>query len=385
MKNYVGLSIVVLSLGLAACSQNAERAAQISSSLEANKTSESYLAWEGSEFNPEKLFAEWNRKLIMKEIEVSGVCPEFENLQAQDLVNFENEIRSEANVALLDSCRGALITKLDEYWAANKPVNTKLSAKSRSGQFSFPDNVQFKNLDNGYFGYSGDVGTKEVVLTFDDGPHNHYTDDILASMAQVNAKAIFFMTGTNVNRYPDIVQKIADQGHAVGGHSMSHKCLAANTRCKNNNGGRMFSVEEAMKDIRGTFQAIFKAVGFVDPFFRFPYGESSPELKKQLQSNQVGEFYWSVDSNDWRTYDKNGQPWTGSRMIEEVMGQLNNSSKKRGMLLFHDIQKKTAEALPTLLSRLYYDGYSVVLLKAENTRFMTNPKILRTGSEHLIP
>lgn len=374
MRQHVLLSLVVsLSLGLAACSQRTKVTENINNSVEANAKAESYLAWESSNFNPEKLFAEWNRKLTDKEIEVSGLCGDFTEVAAEDLILFENEIRSEENKSLLLDCRGSLITKMDEFWAANKPV---LNASLDRNQFKFPDNVQYRNLENGYFAVAGDVGNKEVVLTFDDGPSGLYTREILRSMRQVNGKGIFFMTGNNVKKHADIVNEIADDGHAVGGHSMGHLCLPSSSRCKTNNGNAgMLTLPQAMNDIRNTFKAIVSVLGFSDPFFRFPYGESSPDLKNFLKENQVGEFYWSIDSQDWRS-SKDGLPWTPARMVDDIMNQLARNKKNRGMVLVHDIQKKTAEAIPLLLQRLYYGGYSLVLLKSDNADNTANPKIL---------
>lgn len=381
MKMYVMLT-VALSLGLTACSGKTRETEHINKSLQENQKADSYLAWESSEANPERLFVDWNRRLVAKEIETSGLCGDFNGVPAEDLVLFENQIRSEQNKALLLNCQAALITKLDEYWAANRPVvDTTLGDGRTYNNFKFPDNVQYRDLENGYFGVSGDVGNKEVVLTFDDGPSNLYTQQILDSMREVNGKGIFFMTGNNVRKYPRIVQEVANEGHAVGGHSMNHLCLASNSRCKSNNeksGSRMLNLPEAMADIKGTFKEIFKALGFADPFFRFPYGESSPELKSYLKANQVGEFYWSIDSDDWRK-DKDGMPWTPTRMVDDIMNQLSRNSKNRGMILVHDIHKKTAEAVPLLLQKLYYGGYSLVLLKAENSDNVANPTILRNS------
>ena len=88
---------------------------------------------------------------------------------------------------------------------------------------------------------------------------------------------------------------------------------------------------------------------------------------------QVGEFYWSIDSNDWRSRDKSGRAYDATMMIDNVMSELR--SRGRGMILMHDVQKKTAVAMPHLLKRIYDEGFSLVLLKPSGID-RKNPKIL---------
>ncbi len=70
----------------------------------------------------------------------------------------------------------------------------------------------------------------------------------------------------------------------------------------------MLTFDEAVAEIKGGHQAVFDAVGWVDPFFRFPYGESSNELKKYLKANSVGEFFLNVDSEDWKAQSNASMP-----------------------------------------------------------------------------
>jgi len=148
---------------------------------------------------------------------------------------------------------------------------------------------------------------------------------------------------------------------------VTHACLGTRIICYNNN-GRYLSFDEAVEEIKGGHQAVYDVLGWVDPFFRFPYGEISPELRSYLQTNSVGEFYWAIDSEDWKSQPNQG-------MIDNVLRQLE--LRKRGVILFHDIQRKTAESLPQILKELYNRGYSPVLLQAADPEARFNSKIVK--------
>lgn len=342
-----------------------------------NMKAKALVDWDSAPHHPQILFADWNQALIKGKIESADVCKSLLEMNSNDLTLFENEIREEENSALLQECRAQLMKKLDDYWEKVAPKQKsqtqaiEFGAGGEHPQFKFAENIQKRNLENGYFAVSGDTQNNEVILTFDDGPHLNFTPVILAALEEVDAKAIFFEVGKNVRRYPEIVRKVASSGHSIGGHSMSHLCLPFSDLCKRTNRGQVLTVSEAIQDIRSSMAEIFKVLGWVDPFFRFPYGASSRELKAFLRDNQMGEFYWSVDSNDWRAKDQAGKDWTPDRMIDSVMSQLNE--KKRGMVLMHDIQRKTTIALPELLRRLYQDGFSPVLLVPENENEKRDP------------
>ncbi|MNT69450.1 Peptidoglycan-N-acetylmuramic acid deacetylase PdaC [compost metagenome] len=82
----------------------------------------------------------------------------------------------------------------------------------------------------------------------------------------------------------------------------------------------------------------------------------------------MGEFYWAIDSEDWKSQPNQG-------MIDNVLRQLE--LRKRGVILFHDIQRKTAESLPQILKELYNRGYSPVLLQAADPQARFNSKIVK--------
>lgn len=308
MKNVVasGFTLLVTS-SLVACGGGGFNN-DIKQAVSDNQTAESLLQWEQSPANPEKLFIKWQteymtdssrRDSIRKEL-----CEELLSIEPTELTLFETEINSEQNGNLVADCKTELVAKLDAYYEEQRatmevPVNAMVPLASQNN-FKFASNVQKRDLSNGYFARAGDVGPKEVVLTFDDGPSGVYTESILRSLKEVDAKAIFFLLGRNVDQNPEIVKKVAADGHAVGSHSANHACLNSTSACRTTNGGRAFTLDESLAQIRGGHQSIQNVLGWVDPFFRFPYGESSTEMSAFLKRNQVGEFHWNIDSEDWK-------------------------------------------------------------------------------------
>jgi peptidoglycan/xylan/chitin deacetylase (PgdA/CDA1 family) len=144
--------------------------------------------------------------------------------------------------------------------------------------------------------------------------------------------------------------------------------------CRHANDGKILTYEEGVAEIQGGHQAIYDVLGWVDPFFRFPYGEASLELKDYLRKHSTGEFLWNVDSEDWKNKLDNGSPNTPQTVVDNVIAQLK--PRGRGIILFHDIQRRTAEALPLMLKRLKEEGYQPVLLQPKDLQSRFTSKIV---------
>jgi peptidoglycan/xylan/chitin deacetylase (PgdA/CDA1 family) len=181
---------------------------------------------------------------------------------------------------------------------------------------------------------------REVVLTFDDGPHKAFTRPILDALDRHCTKATFFLVGQRALTYPDIAREVARRGHTVGTHTWSHQDLAK------------IESDEAKKEIELGISAVQKLVGQnAAPFFRFPYLSDPSEMRAHLKRRDTGIFSIDVDSYDFKTR-------SATKVISNVMRQLDE--KGRGIILFHDIQPSTAGAIDDLLARLRRDGYRVV-------------------------
>jgi len=186
----------------------------------------------------------------------------------------------------------------------------------------------------------GFLADGEVVLTFDDGPLRAYTKPILEALDAQCTKATFFVVGRMAVSDPEMVQEYARRGHTVGSHTWSHANLQALPPLK------------ARAEIELAFSAVQAALGKpIAPFFRFPYLRDTQSTMTYLEGRQVGMFSIDIDSKDYRTHD-------AATVQRKVMGDLGRM--KKGIILFHDIQRSTAHALPSLLAELKAKGYRVV-------------------------
>ncbi len=181
---------------------------------------------------------------------------------------------------------------------------------------------------------------KEVVLTFDDGPWPNNTPAVLAALAAHCIKATFFPIGKHAIWHPEILKQVAAAGHSIGTHTWSHADLSKKSK------------EEAIREIEMGASAVRMAVaGPTAPFFRFPALRHPPEMVTYLGQRNIAIFSCDMDSFDF-TMRKPEQ------VIRSVMSKLEKHGK--GIILMHDFQHATAEALPELLNQLKANGYKIV-------------------------
>jgi len=188
---------------------------------------------------------------------------------------------------------------------------------------------------------------KEVVLTFDDGPWPGNTPAVLKALADECTKAVFFPIGKHATYHPEILKQVAAAGHTVGAHTWSHANLNS----------KKISEQQAKDEIEKGYSAVKLALGAApSPFFRFPELQHNPAAMTYLGSRNVAIFSCDLDSFDFRAKD-------AGQIVNTVMSKLDKQGK--GIILMHDFQKHTAEALPTLLGRLKAGGYKIVQMKAK--------------------
>jgi peptidoglycan-N-acetylglucosamine deacetylase len=189
----------------------------------------------------------------------------------------------------------------------------------------------------------------EVVLTFDDGPWPHNTPAVLKALADECTTGIFFSIGKHATYHPEILRQVLAAGHTVGVHTWSHPNL----------NGKKMTDQMAQDEVEKGISAVkFALETNPSPFFRFPQLQHRPATVAYLGSRNVAMFSCDVDSFDFRSKD-------ADQVVNTVMTGLDKKGK--GIILMHDFQKHTAEALPTLLRRLKAGGYKVVAMKAKTT------------------
>lgn len=192
-----------------------------------------------------------------------------------------------------------------------------------------------------YFSGSRNDG-KKVALTFDDGPNAIVTPQVLDILEKNEIKATFFVLGNQVNANSDILNRIIEEGHAIGNHSWSHPNFDT------------LSIKEAIKEIEKTQSVLEKTIGYRPSLFRPPYGALDNEKLDQINQLNVAVVNWTVDTLDW-----------SGNSSEEIINLVREQLYPGGIVLMHDSRRNnyfnnTIDALKQLIPELIAEGYSFV-------------------------
>lgn len=177
---------------------------------------------------------------------------------------------------------------------------------------------------------------KVVYITFDDGPTQEVTEQILAILDRYSVKATFFCCGQNADTSPELLKKIADEGHPIGYHSYSHKDILKT------------KPSEWLADVE------HKSAVSEKDLFRPPYGRISFRHYRRLK-HKYKFVFWDVMSYD---YDVTRSP-------ESIMSLLEKSVREGSVVVFHDKGKckdNTLAVLPQFIELMKSKGYSFGVL-----------------------
>ncbi len=200
----------------------------------------------------------------------------------------------------------------------------------------FPDNVLRQ----------GNVKQKTVALTFDDGPDNHYTPQILDILAQKGVRATFFLIGKRLTEAPQVVRRIIADGHDIGNHTFNHPNIT------------LFTYREIDSELRTADRELERFGVKRSGMFRPPYGAVGVSSVEPLRSSGYKLYLWSVDSLDWRGL-------TREQVINNVVHYAANGS----VVLFHSAGgpgedlSGTVAALPAIIDDLHAKGFRFVTLR----------------------
>jgi len=203
------------------------------------------------------------------------------------------------------------------------------------------DPIEHPRLGSMQYRESLPLEDHEVVLTFDDGPLPPRTNHVLDTLASECVKATFFLVGKMATTYPDVVRKIVAAGHTVGTHSQNHPLRL-----------HKVPLAKAEQEISDGIASVTSVLGEPPaPFFRIPGLARTAAIDQYLASQNL--MTWSADfpADDW-TRISPAQVY--SRALQRV------EANGKGILLLHDIQARTVEALPALLHELKRRGYHIV-------------------------
>jgi peptidoglycan/xylan/chitin deacetylase (PgdA/CDA1 family)/uncharacterized caspase-like protein len=196
--------------------------------------------------------------------------------------------------------------------------------------------------------FGNTLPAKTVVLTFDDGPHKSYTEEVAAILKQYKVPGVFFQVGQNLGKLDAQgkqtlgknaaeSRRLIDAGHTVGNHSFSHALLSKEK------GDQLYG------EIANADQMLKAADPRRSELFRFPYGAHNAEGLAILSKLGLRSVMWNIDSMDW------ADP-VPSSIANRVLTTLGK--EQRGIILFHDIHERSVKALPMVLDKLIADGYS---------------------------
>ena len=175
----------------------------------------------------------------------------------------------------------------------------------------------------------------KIALTFDDGPNEEFTPQILNILNQYGAKGVFFVYGAYVEQFPDMARRIINEGHLIGNHSYSHPNFDD------------ISDGEVLQQINWTQEIVEEATGYLPTMYRMPFGAGGLRVVQLLP--ELTSITWNLDSLDWQLQD-------AQAIFDRVIPMLSNDT----LLLMHDTSQTSVDALALLMPVLVERGYEFV-------------------------
>ncbi len=193
--------------------------------------------------------------------------------------------------------------------------------------------------------FLGDTSQKVIYLTFDCGYENGYTEKILDALKKHNAPAAFFVVGNMIETAPDIIRRMAEEGHIVGNHTCHHPDMSA------------ISDQAAFQKELDTLADLYKeTTGQELPrFYRPPQGKYSAENLRQAQALGYKTVFWSLAYVDWYT---DNQP-TAEQAYAKLLPRIHDGA----IVLLHSTSKTNADILDELLTKWEDMGYHFASLE----------------------
>ena len=173
-----------------------------------------------------------------------------------------------------------------------------------------------------------------IALTFDDGPSGAITEKLLDGLAARNVKATFFLCGYRIEKFPEIAQRMAEEGHELGLHSNRHDYMQHMTK------------EEALDDLAECQSILTESTGVSARLFRPPGGLYSQDLLDASRELGLSIVFWSVDPHDW---DK--------KKSSQVLPYLLSHASAGDIILMHDLTEHSVSAALSFIDTMYAKGY----------------------------
>jgi peptidoglycan-N-acetylglucosamine deacetylase len=186
----------------------------------------------------------------------------------------------------------------------------------------------------------GETDKKEIAISFDDGPAENYTPQILEILKAEQVKATFFCIGKRIAGNETILKQVHAEGHIICNHSYSHHFWFD-----------MYPAQKMQEDLQQMDTEMERVTGLKPKLFRPPYGVTNPNLAKAIKKGGYTPVGWSVRSMD--TVIKDGK---------KLLDKINDGIKPGAVFLFHDTSKTTLDVLPQFIKEVKNRGYNIIPL-----------------------
>ena len=178
------------------------------------------------------------------------------------------------------------------------------------------------------------VEAPKIALTFDLGPSTAWTPALLDGLKERGVKATFFLIGENADKNPEIVKRMAKEGHLIGNHTYHHVELTK------------VSENEARLELADTSAVIARITGKEPEYMRPPFGAWQRKLEQEIQMLPV---LWTIDPLDWTTENQ-----------DEIVNKVVTEAEENDIILLHDCYKSSVEAGLRIIDILQEEGFVFV-------------------------
>lgn len=206
------------------------------------------------------------------------------------------------------------------FWAVNSPALVGASASTRQLPV-----------------YCVQRDEKVAALSFDAAWGNEDTQELIDILNKYKINATFFVVGDWVDKYPESVKALAENGNEVMNHSNTHSHFS------------QLSEQQIREDISACNDKVEAVTGIKPSLFRCPYGEYDDHVISTVNGMGMTAIQWDVDSLDWKGIS-----------AQEIQGRILDKVQPGSIVLFHNAADNTPEALPGIIEALIADGYKLV-------------------------
>lgn len=241
--------------------------------------------------------------------------------------------RLAAAILIFDVVMGLLILCVYE----NKQVGNWVNEEQNGPGTQGAQTAVSKDIRQADGGNVDSTEEKKIALTFDDGPHPSYTEQLLDGLKERGVHATFFVTGEHAKLHPDIIKRMQEEGHLIGNHTYSHIQLRKNNR------------DQFREELILTNKVITEITGEEVQYVRPPYGIWDKKFETELNMFPV---LWTIDPLDWC-----------SSNADCIAGKVVEKAQENDIILMHDYYESSVEAALEVVDELQAKGYTFVTVE----------------------